>query len=117
METKEAALSRIKSQMAWLGWSDKKCLEFYEQQFKTQPVDTEETCPVFYAYYIQPDFESSNNKITYGVVTEEEFLSKKISDKAYVYERCFNKNKAREFVEKWKDEVRHEENWDRYMNS
>ncbi len=114
METKEEALLRIKTQMAWLGWDDEKCLEFYNQKDKPVSLETEETCPTFIAYYTENE---TTGRRAYKIVTEDEFIRNKTENKAYDYKRFFNESKAKEWIDEKKDEVRHEANWDRYMNT
>ena len=110
METKEEILALIKKET---GWTDEQCLAFYEQEEKMHSSQPEETCPVFYAYYTENE---TTGRRTYGVVTEEVFISKKIEDKAYDYKRCFREDVAKEQVKEWKGEVQQVKNWDRYMN-
>lgn len=94
METKEETLKLIKTITEW---SDEQCLDWYNKQEK---INGElESLPVFVAYYIQSE---NTGRRTYKIVLEEEFIKNKLSEKAYEYERFFNKKKANEQLSDWK---------------
>jgi hypothetical protein len=113
METKEEALVRIKSQMAWLGWDDEQCLAFYNQKDNVD-VDTEEISPIHFAYYTQ---DENSGKREYKIVPDVVFEEKNIQSLAFDYKRCFNKKQAEDCVTSWKDEAKRELDWHRYMNT
>ena len=99
--------------MAWLGWDDEKCLEFYNQT-DVSVTSEEETLPVYYAYYTE---NKTTGKRSYSVIPEEQFKDEKVDIVAFDYKRCFNKTQADECVEEWKGENRRGKQWDKYMNS
>ena len=113
-ETKNQALFRIKSQMSWLGWTDAQCLSFYEISLKQpDPSTCEDTAPVYYAYYV---LNERTGRRKYGIASEKDFVNTQLENKSYDYRLCYNEPSAKDVIQEWKDDVRHERNWDRYMN-
>lgn len=96
--TKDEVLKYIKSVT---NWTDVQCLNFYEQEERMQS-ELQDTCPVYYAYYIMNDYTGHRR---YGVSNEESF--EKIKPKVYNYVKYHSKNKAEKQIESWKEDNRY----------
>lgn len=92
METKEEILKYIKETT---GWSDERCLSWYNQQEKME--QEIETIPSFVAYCT----EDSSNRKRYKILPEVDF-DKKQPKNLYNYRRCHSKKVAEEQIRAWK---------------
>ena len=107
METKEENLAYIKGET---GWSDEKCLEWFNQQEEADR-SANEVADIWYAY---EDFDPEKDKPKF-VVTKTAPSEAEIEE--FENFQCTSSEKrARELIKEWEEPYKRELEWDKYIN-